>query len=276
MLFNTETKILDHGFIKLLALMGEDKVVVQAARQSYGDETKTVNDDVGLINYLLRHKHTTPFEMCEMQIQIKMPIFVARQWIRHRTANVNEYSGRYSKMLKDFYVPEVEQITTQSKTNNQGRSDTVIFDAVKAQEVIRTNSKMCWDEYEELLEMDVSRELARLVLPVNFYTLLTWKIDVHNLMHFLTLRDDSHAQYEIRVYAEVMARIFKDWMPITYEAYEQYRKESKTFSKKSLEVLKQLVSNTQISKADKPENFSKGEWLELLNELKTLNVEITE
>ena len=129
---------------------------------------------------------------------------------------------------------------------------------------------------EELLEMDVSRELARLVLPVNFYTLLTWKIDVHNLMHFLTLRDDSHAQYEIRVYAEVMARIFKDWMPITYEAYEQYRKESKTFSKKSLEVLKQLVSNTQISKADKPENFSKGEWLELLNELKTLNVEITE
>jgi len=220
-------QILDHGFIRVIDYMGTDQSIVQAARVSYGEGTKKLREDRGLIRYLLSHWHTTPFEMCEIKFHIKLPIFVARQWIRHRTANVNEYSARYSVLDKEFYIPEMDQLGSQSTTNKQGRSNTLDKKFAKhAQDLIKKNSEQLYEDYQDLLNgkllnndeyvegEGLARELARTTLPLNYYTQWYWKIDLHNLMHFLRLRADSHAQYEIQIYAEKMVEILKKWVPL--------------------------------------------------------------
>lgn len=243
-----EFKVLDKGFVRLVDVMGDDNSIVQAARVSYGKGTKTVREDRGLIRYLIRHKHTTPLEMVEFKFHIKLPIFVARQWIRHRTANVNEYSGRYSEMTDDFYLPDPEQIRPQSTMNRQGRSEEIMSDNDTME--IRTkllNSQLkLYDEYKELLDKDLARELARINLPLSNYTEWYWKIDLHNLMHFLKLRLDSHAQYEIRVYAEAMANIVKEFVPVAWEAYEDYHLNSVTFSGLERTILNELLQGNKL------------------------------
>jgi thymidylate synthase (FAD) len=224
--------VLDYGFIRVIDYMGDDGAIVQAARVSYGKGTKMVSEDRGLINYLMRHHHSTPFEMCEIKFHVKLPIFVARQWIRHRTANVNEYSARYSILDKEFYMPNPDQLAAQSATNRQGRGQVLEGkDATRVLDLLREDALRAYDHYEEMLNEDASgnildpnrpglaRELARMNLPTNYYTQWYWKIDLHNFMHFISLRADSHAQYEIRVYAEVLREILKMWLPLTYEAF---------------------------------------------------------
>ena len=233
---------LDKGFVYLVDYMGGDASIVQAARVSYGLGTKTVNEDRGLIRYLMRHQHTTPFEMVEMKFHLKMPIFVARQMIRHRTANVNEYSGRYSIMPDEFYVPSPEDVSVQSTTNRQGGGEAV--DAERAAEVvslIQDEQRVVRDGYEKMLDWDIRRELARVNLGVSQYTEWYWKNDLHNLFHFLKLRIDDHAQYEIRVYAEAMAQIVKAVAPIAWEAFEDYQLKAARFTRLELEALSRLL-----------------------------------
>ncbi len=208
--------VLDHGFVRIVDYMGDDAAVVQAARVSYGRGTRRVSEDQGLINYLMRHRHTTPFEMCEIKYHVKLPIFVARQWIRHRTANVNEYSARYSILDKEFYVPAPDHLAAQATTNRQGRGE--VLDGEAAQHILtllRGDAERAYAGYADLLNEDgaadparpaLARELARINLTLGFYTQWYWKTDLHNLMHFLSLRADPHAQYEIRAYAELDAR----------------------------------------------------------------------
>jgi thymidylate synthase (FAD) len=254
-----EYKILDNGFVRLIDYMGGDDAIVQAARVSYGKGTKKTSEDRGLIRYLLRHRHTTPLEMCEIKLHIKLPIFVARQWIRHRTASVNEYSGRYSILDKDFYTPS--EISDQSKNNKQGRGTNIVGPAYKEyQDTIKNFSIEAYNKYSFLMNFDeigniidsdksgIARELARMVLPTNYYTQWYWKIDLHNLLHFLSLRDDSHAQYEIRVYAEKIAEIVKLWVPHTYEAFEDYRKNAMNISSNEIILLKRIISGEKIDK----------------------------
>ena len=256
--------ILDHGFIRVIDYMGTDQSIVQAARVSYGEGTKKLREDRGLIRYLLSHWHTTPFEMCEIKFHIKLPIFVARQWIRHRTANVNEYSARYSVLDKEFYIPEMDQLGSQSTTNKQGRSNTLDKKFAKhAQDLIKKNSEQLYEDYQDLLNgkllnndeyvegEGLARELARTTLPLNYYTQWYWKIDLHNLMHFLRLRADSHAQYEIQIYAEKMVEILKKWVPLTYESFEDYRSDSFQLSKEAAKLLKDKLANKKI----KPANY---------------------
>ena len=255
--------ILDHGFIRVIDYMGTDQSIVQAARVSYGEGTKKLREDRGLIRYLLSHWHTTPFEMCEIKFHIKLPIFVARQWIRHRTANVNEYSARYSVLDKEFYVPEMDQLGSQSTTNKQGRSNTLDKKFAKqAQDLIQKNSEQLYDDYQNLLNgkllnndeyvegEGLARELARTTLPLNYYTQWYWKVDLHNLMHFLRLRADSHAQYEIQIYAEKMVEILKKWVPLTYEAIEDYRSDSFQLSKEAMKIVKDKLANKKIKKSN--------------------------
>jgi len=252
--------ILDHGFIRVIDYMGTDQSIVQAARVSYGEGTKKLREDRGLIRYLLSHWHTTPFEMCEIKFHIKLPIFVARQWIRHRTANVNEYSARYSVLDKEFYVPELDQLGSQSTTNKQGRSNTLDKKfALQAQNLIKKNSNQLYEDYQNLLNgkllshdeyvegEGLARELARTTLPLNYYTQWYWKIDLHNLMHFLRLRADSHAQYEIQIYAEKMIEILKKWVPLTYEAFEDYRSDSFQLSKEASRLIKDKLAKKKIN-----------------------------
>ncbi len=234
---------LDKGFVRLIDVMGDDSAIVQAARVSYGKGTKSVNEDRGLIRYLMRHRHTSPFEMVEFKFHVKLPIFVARQWIRHRTANVNEYSGRYSEMKNEFYIPEKTQIRQQSEINKQGRSDAGI-DEHEADSIIdRMNSIQgeLFDEYSSLLDKNIARELARINLPLSTYTEWYWKIDLHNLFHFLNLRLDSHAQYEIQVYAEIMAGLIKPFVPLAWEAFEDYVLNGQGFSGIELRALKKML-----------------------------------
>lgn len=248
-LIGKEIKCLDHGFVRLVDVMGDDGAIVQAARVSYGAGTKTVHQDRGLIRYLMRHKHTTPFEMVEFKFHIRLPIFIARQWIRHRTANVNEYSGRYSVMKDDFYVPDLEQIRPQSAVNMQGRSDEAMEDS-KAKSIrnkLSETQTSLYSEYEEMLEEDLARELARINLPLSNYTEWYWKIDLHNLFHFLRLRIDSHAQYEIRVYGEAMAEIVKQIVPAAWEAFEDYSLKSANLSRMEVDVIKQLIDNKNVT-----------------------------
>lgn len=215
---------LNHGFVRLVDYMGNDGAVVQAARVSYGQGTKSVNEDNGLIRYLRRHAHTTPFEMIELKFHVKLPIFVARQWIRHRTANVNEYSGRYSEMLDEFFVPDASTLGKQSKGNKQGRSESLSEE--QAEFVLKTlkeDSRRSYDHYKEFLDMGLARELARISLSLANYTQWYWKIDLHNLFHFLKLRLDPHAQYEIRIFGEAIAKIVKDAFPICFGAFEDYQ-----------------------------------------------------
>ena len=270
--------VLDHGFVRVIDYMGTDSAIVQAARVSYGAGTKKVNEDAGLINYLLRHRHTTPFEMCEIKFHIKLPIFIARQWIRHRTANVNEYSGRYSIMDKEFYIPAPEQLASQSKKNHQGRGDVLEgAEARRVLEILKADSVNAYAHYEEMLNSNeegdikdpnksgLARELARMNLPVNFYTQWYWKIDLHNLLHFLSLRVDAHAQYEIRVYAEAMLDVVKAWLPITYNAFMDYRVGGTAISAKGLAVVKRLIAGENV--AQEQSGMSKGEWRELMEVL---------
>lgn len=260
--------VLDHGFIRVIDYMGTDASIVQAARVSYGIGTKKSNEDQSLINYLMRHQHTTPFEMCEIKLHVKLPIFVARQWIRHRTANVNEYSARYSILNKEFYIPELSQLSAQSTSNKQGKNDEA-FDAKKAMlisNMIEEASINAYDKYSYLIEdMSLARELARSVLPVNYYTEWYWKIDLHNLMHFLRLRSDSHAQYEIRCYANIMLDILKKWLPFTYEAFVNYKQNSIIISPARMSVIKRMLSGEQVTQ--ETSGLSKGEWSELQKDL---------
>jgi thymidylate synthase (FAD) len=273
-----ECPVLDHGFVRVIDYMGNDNAIVQAARVSYGKGTKKKSEDQGLIHYLLRHSHTTPFEMCEIKFHIKLPFFVARQWIRHRTANVNEYSARYSILDKEFYIPKPEHLAVQSTLNRQGRGDTLSPEAAQqAIEMLRGDAEQVYAHYEELLNEDgagnildpakecLTRELARTNLSLNFYTQMYWKIDLHNLMHFLALRADPHAQYEIRVYADLMLDILKKWVPFTYEAFIQYRKEGTHLSKNGLETVKKLLKGQKVTQEES--GMSKREWTEFTEKL---------
>lgn len=271
-------KVLDHGFIRVIDYMGNDSAIVQAARVSYGAGTKKTNLDRGLIHYLVRHRHTTPLEMCEIKFHIKLPIFVARQWIRHRTANVNEYSARYSILAKDFYIPEPDQCAVQSKTNMQGRGDVLSKeDAEKVRKLLIDDAERCYESYEGMLNEDLegntvdeskpklTRELARMNLTLNYYTEWYWKIDLHNLLHFLNLRSDSHAQYEIRVYAEAMLDLVKKWCPFVYEAFEEYYLHGSYVSRKGLKVVQDMISGKTISQ--ETSGMTKREWSELMEVL---------
>ncbi|MBY0501585.1 MAG: FAD-dependent thymidylate synthase [Alphaproteobacteria bacterium] len=273
--------VLDHGFVRVIDYMGNDSAIVQAARVSYGKGTKKKTEDRGLIHYLLRHAHTTPFEMCEIKFHVKLPFFVARQWLRHRTANVNEYSARYSILDKEFYIPSQEHLASQSPTNKQGRGETLSSEYSNyVIAMLRTDAENAYAHYEELLNEDpdgntldsykegLARELARTNLSLNFYTQMYWKIDLHNLMHFLTLRADSHAQYEIRAYADVMLTLLERWVPFTYEAYIQYRKEAAHFSKNALAVLKKRLKGEEVTQEES--GMSKREWQEFSEALDLL------
>ncbi len=234
-----EYRVLDHGFIRLVDYMGNDSAIVQSARVSYGEGTKKLHEDRGLIRYLMRHRHTTPFEMVEFKFHVKLPIFVARQWIRHRSANVNEYSGRYSVMKEEFYLPKPEDVQTQSDRNKQGRSDQEVPPEIQ-QKFIDSLAKLqrdAYGQYEEALDQEIARELARINLPLSLYTEWYWKIDLHNLFHFLRLRLDDHAQMEIRQYAVIMAQMVEAVCPLAYEAFADYQLNGVSFSGPELAVL---------------------------------------
>lgn len=257
--------VLDHGFIRVIDYMGDDAAIVQAARVSYGAGTKHVQNDEGLIRYLMRHWHSTPFEMCEVKLHVKLPVFVARQWIRHRTANVNEYSARYSILDREFYIPEPAQLAAQSTVNNQGRGAVLEgAEAARVLETLKRDAASSYDHYEEMLSQDgqqgLARELARMNLPMNVYTQWYWKTDLHNLFHFLRLRADTHAQYEIRVYAEAIAATVRDWVPIAFGAFEDYRMGGVTLSAKAIAVLKRRLAGETVGQEDS--GMSKGEWRE--------------
>ncbi len=267
--------ILDHGFIRVIDYMGNDNSIVQAARVSYGKGTKKVNTDSGLIKYLMRHWHSTPFEMCEIKYHVKLPIFIARQWIRHRTANVNEYSARYSILDKEFYLPSKENLAAQSTNNRQGRGN--VISGGQAEEVLsllKDDAERTYKNYEEMLnerydgsvidesKTGLARELARMNLTLNTYTQWYWKTDLLNLMNFLRLRADHHAQYEIRAYADVMLNTLKRWVPITYDAFMDYRVGGTEISSKGKEIIKKLIKGENISIEET--DLSKREWNELM------------
>jgi thymidylate synthase (FAD) len=267
--------VLDHGFIRVVDYLGDDAAVVQAARVSYGRGTRKVSEDQGLINYLMRHRHTTPFEMCEIKYHVKLPIFVARQWIRHRTANVNEYSARYSILDNEFYIPAPEHLAAQATTNRQGRSE--VLEGAAAQRVLdllRAEAERAYAGYAELLNEDASgappdrtrpglaRELARINLSLGFYTQWYWKTDLHNLMHFLSLRADPHAQYEIRAYAEAMLETLKRWVPMTYAAFLEYRMNAVLISATGLAVIRRLLAGESVE--PEASGVSRREWRELM------------
>ncbi|MBS1721299.1 MAG: FAD-dependent thymidylate synthase [Armatimonadetes bacterium] len=235
--------VLDKGFVRMVDYMGGDERIVQSARVSYGAGTKTVREDRGLIHYLMRNWHTSPFEQVQLTFHTKMPIFIARQWVRHRTARLNEISGRYSVMKDEFYVPNPAQIRFQSKNNKQGRSDeTLDFDeAMAVIQQFEEEQKAIYRNYESLLEKNVARELARVNLPLSLYTEWYWQIDLHNLFHFIRLRLDPHAQYEIRVFAEALAQCAKAVAPLAYEAFEEHILGSITFSRSELEALARML-----------------------------------
>lgn len=257
--------VLDHGLVRVIDYMGDDGAIVQAARVSYGRGTKAVSNDEGLIRYLMRHWHSTPFEMCEVKFHVKLPVFVARQWIRHRTANVNEYSARYSILDREFYIPAPEQLAAQSTVNNQGRGEVLSGDeAQRVLDLLREDATRAYDHYEDMLSQDgqqgLARELARMNLPANVYTQWYWKTDLHNLFHFLRLRADKHAQYEIRVYAEAMCRIAADWVPLAYAAFEDYRLGGVSLSGRGVEVLRRRLAGEVVTAENS--GMSKGEWRE--------------
>ena len=258
-------EVLDHGFVRVIDYMGDDAAICQAARVSYGRGTKSVQNDEGLIRYLMRHWHSTPFEMCEIKLHVKLPVFVARQWIRHRTANVNEYSARYSILAREFYIPAPEHINAQSVVNNQGRGVALEGEeAARVLEILKADSTRCYDNYEAMISQDgqdgLARELARMNLPANIYTQWYWKVDLHNLFHFLRLRADTHAQYEIRVYADAICAVVADWVPAAYRAFEDYRLGGATLSGKALDCIKRMLAGENVVQENS--GMSKGEWRE--------------
>lgn len=265
--------VLDHGFVRVVDYMGDDAAIVQAARVSYGAGTRKARDDRGLIRYLMRHWHSTPFEMCEIKLHVKLPIFVARQWIRHRTANVNEYSARYSILDREFYIPAPEHLAAQARSNRQGRGD--VLEGEEAEEVLRLlrdDANRSYDHYERMLNADpegavldparsgLARELARMNLTANVYTQWYWKTDLHNLFHFLRLRADPHAQYEIRVYADLICEIAKAWVPAAYEAFEEYRLGAVQFSRTGMDCLRRMLAGETVTQ--ETSGMSAGEWRE--------------
>lgn len=271
----TPMKALDHGFVRVIDYMGDDNAIVQAARVSYGKGTKKVSEDQGLINYLMRHRHTTPFEMCEIKYHIKLPIFVARQWIRHRTANVNEYSGRYSIMGNEYYIPEPQHLAAQSTVNNQGRGEVLSPEQSKrVLELLKNDAQQVYEHYEEMINQDpagnpkdpskdsVARELARMNLTLNYYTEWYWKIDLHNLLHFVSLRADPHAQYEIRVYADILLETIAQWVPFAYEAFKKYRLEGMHLSREQIQVVRQALMGQHTS--FEQSGMSPREWREFV------------
>jgi len=272
--------VLDHGFIRVIDYMGDDSAVVQAARVSYGRGTKKSLQDKGLINYLMRHRHTTPFEMCDIKFHIKLPIFIARQWIRHRTASVNEYSARYSILSNEFYLPDRENLAPQSSINKQGRSDDKLPEAVanKVLATIKEDSLKCYEHYVQMMNEDdkgnvidennvgITRELARMNLSLNHYTEWYWKINLHNLLHFLALRADPHAQYEIRVYAQAMLDVVKAWVPFVYDAFCEHRMNGSTISKTGMEIIRKMLKGEKVDQESS--GMSKREWEELMAVLK--------
>jgi thymidylate synthase (FAD) len=266
---------LDHGFVRVVDYMGDDAAVVQAARVSYGRGTKKVSEDRGLINYLMRHRHTTPFEMCEIKYHVKLPIFVARQWIRHRTANVNEYSARYSILDNEYYSPKPEHLAAQSKANRQGRDQVLSGkEAERVFDLLKKDSELVYEHYMEMLNegetgepldperSGLARELARMNLSLAFYTQWYWKTNLHNLMHFLSLRADAHAQYEIRVYADVMLDTLKRWCPISYDAFMEYRLGGAHLSKTGLAAIKRMIAGEKVDQ--KASGLNPREWRELM------------
>ena len=267
--------ILDHGFIRVIDYMGDDSSIVQAARVSYGKGTKKVSTDSGLIKYLMRHWHSTPFEMCEIKYHVKLPIFIARQWIRHRTANVNEYSARYSILDKEFYLPDLEHLAAQSKSNRQGRGDTLKGDQAKeVLNLLKKDAEQTYTNYEKMLnekydgsvideeKAGLARELARMNLTLNTYTQWYWKTDLLNLMNFLRLRADDHAQYEIRAYADVMLDTLKKWVPTTFEAFMDYRVGGTEVSAKGKIIIQKLIKGENVDVESS--GLSNREWNELM------------
>lgn len=266
--------VLDHGFVRVVDYMGDDAAVVQAARVSYGKGTKRVSEDAGLIRYLMQHHHTTPFEMAEIKFHIKLPIFVARQWIRHRTANVNEYSARYSVLDNEFYIPDPHDLAAQSLSNKQGRGEILsAIDAERVLEVLRSEADRAYQNYLWLLgedegidatklETGVARELARISLPLSAYTQWYWKIDLHNLLSFLKLRTDPHAQKEIREYANIIAEIVRLWVPSIYEAFIDFRRDTVTLPAPAVAALKRMLSGEKI--AQEESGLSKRDWDQLV------------
>src|SRR5580658_3660442 len=267
--------VLDHGFVRVIDYMGDDGAIVQAARVSYGKGTRRVSEDRGLIQYLMRHRHTTPFEMCEIKYHVKLPIFVARQWIRHRTANVNEYSARYSILDREFYIPAPEHLAAQSVANRQGRGD--VLDGDEAAEVLtllRDDAARNYDHYAAMLNEDadgkpvdpsrqgLARELARMNLTLNTYTQWYWKIDLYNLFHFLSLRADAHAQYEIRVYADAMLRTVDAWVPLAAQAFRDYRLGAATLSVGMITVVRRMLGGEVVTRPDS--GLNPREWRELM------------
>jgi thymidylate synthase (FAD) len=270
--------VLDHGFLRVVDYMGDDAAVVQAARVSYGRGTKKVSEDRGLIRYLMRHWHTTPFEMAEIKFHVKLPVFVARQWIRHRMASINEYSARYSILDKEFYIPDESQLAAQSTSNRQGRGDVLVGEeAHKVLSLLRDDAERNYEHYAWMLNetedgtvpdaerSGLARELARMNLTLNTYTQWYWKADLHNLMHFLRLRADAHAQYEIRVYAEVMLKILELWVPLSYEAFTEYRLGAINLSRTGLAVVKRMIGGEKVTQAGS--GLSAREWQELMASL---------
>jgi thymidylate synthase (FAD) len=270
----TPVPVLDHGLVRVIDYMGDDAAVVQAARVSYGRGTRKVSEDEGLIRYLMRHRHSTPFEMCEIKFHVKLPIFVARQWIRHRTANVNEYSARYSVMDREFYIPAPEHLAAQSASNRQGRGDVLEGDeAAAVLALLREDADRNYAHYEYMLneaEADpdrrgLARELARMNLTLNAYTQWYWKTDLHNLFHFLSLRADAHAQYEIRVYADAMLAMTRAWVPASCRAFEEYRLGAVSFSATMLAILRRMLAGEAVDQASS--GLSKREWGEMMSVL---------
>ena len=262
--------VLDHGFVRVIDYMGDDAAICQAARVSYGRGTKSVQNDTGLIRYLMRHWHSTPFEMCEIKLHVKLPVFVARQWIRHRTANVNEYSARYSILDREFYIPAPEHVNAQSVINNQGRGGVLEgAEAARVLEILKSDSNRAYDNYEAMIsetgpdgeaQDGLARELARMNLPTNIYTQWYWKVDLHNLFHFLRLRADPHAQYEIRVYADAICKVVADWVPAAYGAFEDYRLGGATLSGRALDCVRRMLAGEEVTQ--ETSGMSAGEWRE--------------
>jgi thymidylate synthase (FAD) len=261
--------VLDHGFVRAIDYMGDDAAIVQAARVSYGRGTRRVQEDTGLIRYLMRHRHTTPFEMCEIKFHVKLPIFVARQWIRHRTASINEYSARYSILDKEFYIPAPEQLAAQSVVNRQGRGS--VLQGAEAEAVLailRDDSERCYAHYASMLNEEpadpsrqgLARELARMNLTLNTYTQWYWKTNLHNLFHFLSLRADAHAQHEIRVYADAMLTMVDAWVPAAAQAFRDYRLGAVTLSAQMLAVLRRMLAGEAVTQDSS--GMSKREWTE--------------
>lgn len=248
---NKEIKCLDKGFVRLVDFMGADVSVVQAARVSYGKGTKTKNEDRGLIRYMMKHRHTSPFEQVEFKFHVKLPIFCARQMVRHRTASLNEVSGRYSEMPDECYIPEQSRLQIQSGSNKQGSEDTPVEEGLKIQTSMMEEQTSVFSNYNEYLETGLSREVSRIDLPLSTYTQWYWKMDLHNLFHFLKLRLDEHAQWEIRVYAQAIYELIKPIVPLSCEAFEDYVLNSETFSAKEMIIIKELLSKSILQTSTK-------------------------